>query len=114
MRELDAKVAEKVMGWKRSQFNANHFEISPSSYRSIVPESWHGFEPSTNAVDDYEVLKHVRENWEQLMHDKFTECLGKIWVKRREDKTKFVNFAMCYEPGDYSRAALKALGEEVG
>jgi hypothetical protein len=88
MSALDAKVAEKVLG--------THW---------VYPYT-------TDAGCDYEVLKHVREHWSENKHDEFTAALGAIWVERR--KAVRTNFAMCYEPGDYSKAALKALGEEIG
>lgn len=60
---------------------------------------------------DYEVLKHVRQNWENELLSRFEKSLWVCWQFRlvTSDMAGF----MAYEPGDYSRAALKALGEDV-
>lgn len=110
-RELDAKVADKVMGWKfpfsaermRGDWHDHwHDEINKTLY---LPEQLPWF--TSNAGDDYEVLKHVREKWDEQMQVNFSGALAKIKFSRSH------RWELNYEPGDYSRAALKALGEEV-
>lgn len=58
-----------------------------------------------SASDDYQVLKHVRENWNRAWKIKFHYALERSWLKRGPDE--FLSEA--YEPGDYSKAALAAI-----
>lgn len=120
MRELDAKVATLVMGgrltcpvdndcghsvgvtrWgtdaKRNFCELNGKEIVIPHYTS---------DPSA----DYEVLKHVRETWSAEQQNKFDDALEDIMIAHTG---KYPNawHSILYEPGDWSRAALKALGE---
>lgn len=108
-REIDAKVAEKVMGWR---------EIVPFDGPWGVPNDGHDSNLrapvpryTTDASADCEVLKHVRETWEPTAIDKFEKALWVAWQIRLV-VSNLAGF-MAYQPGDYSRAALKALGEEV-
>jgi hypothetical protein len=119
-RELDALVAEKVMGWKRSQLNGDIYEKPNGAYVIIDSDPlspWESYSPTTDANEDYEVLKHVRENWscdrqEFLMWECFEVWQGRNrfprWTLDEAD-----HCAIYYEPGDYSKAALKALGIET-
>ena len=105
-RELDVLVAEKVMGW-RLAINGR-WSVPSAHPMSNMPSDVPGF--TTDPHDDYEVLKHVREKWDGDMQDKFTERLGDVFMKRRGVSENRLNFALRYEPGDYSKAALNALG----
>lgn len=101
-RELDALVAKKVMGW----IHGPDGWLIPFG----MPAKKTGLSQfTTDPSADYEVLKHVREHWNtaQLLHG-FDSALVDIWNSRRRIETM-----VCYEPGDYSKAALKALGEEI-
>lgn len=71
---------------------------------------------TTNPSDDYEVLKHVREcevngtpalNWEEFCNALY----GMQAVRKRVSIGLITESAAWYEPGDFSRAALKALEE---
>ena len=79
--ERDALVAEHVMG-------------VPSAY-------------STDPSADYEVLRRVRETWDKHAKWSFREALWRIWTDREDIAHTAV---LLYQPGDYSIAALKALG----
>ena len=82
--------------------------------------------PSTNPADDYAVLCHVREKlatpeWEGVKWWEYEDALKRIWMRRfaravphlRRTLSAWVAWHLQYEPGDYSRAALAALGIEV-
>lgn len=111
-RELDAKVATKVMGWRQVE---EYFGSSPTGrfnwccgtkkYIDFVPYS-------TDVKWDYEVLKHVREKWTREQQDKFAEACDDVMAVRCTPNSQW--WCIAYEPGDWSKAALKALGEEVG
>lgn len=83
--QINALVAEKVMGWR---------------CRTISP------------ADDYSVLCHVREKWDGGMCDAFGHALEDIWMSEKND-CSFLPTCCRYRPGDYSRAALAALGIKV-
>ena len=83
-RELDAKVAEKVMGW---MVNPTHDQ----------------FKPSTDPAADYSVLVKVREAWGADATGKFVDALVELW---------HFPTPLMYRPGDYAKAALTALGVE--
>jgi len=102
-RELDAKVAEKVLGLHTNDHSKYWFDVL-----GTIVYMRDFFEPTTDIKCDYEVLKHVRENWsinDQLRMDK--EMAGIISFRSVYGAYLF------YQPGDYSKAALKALGETI-
>lgn len=142
-RELDATIAELVFGWKWYTTNGVHRfladpeEIEPGLNIGCVHETHTTMElahnwlchvpPYTTDVEaDYLVLRHVREKW--LDADDYHEANGRwnvFWhslaeVLRirdpyyRDTMNQYELYYMQeYRPGDYSRAALAALGVEV-
>lgn len=72
------------------------------------------FKPSTDASDDYLVLKHIRENWDYADFMKMKEMQQDIVAERWKEQDLLLTPGpatsfLYYEPGDYSRAALKVL-----
>lgn len=130
-RELDALVAEKVMGWqwyvdlddvasKIHGYRYLHKGVPHWSRKASGNEPiWHDHiyglpEFTTDPAADYEVLKHVRERWSLQDKTVFEDALSTLFAdKFRRDRTGSIvswNTSCLYEPGDYSMAALKALG----
>jgi hypothetical protein len=106
-RELDAKVDKLVFG-------RNRFAEQRTSGGITLPVELQIPEYSTCAAADYEVLKHVREKWGRQRMKKFVMALDDIWDARIGDKHESPGqWACMYEPGDYSKAALLALGETI-
>lgn len=63
----------------------------------------------TDPADDYLVLQAARE-WERAQRQGFARALRMIWEKRWHSVPLGSEpYILMYEPGDYSRAALKAL-----
>lgn len=59
-RELDAQVAERVMGWKRNEFSAGLSWDTPEGYKMWEPSSYgSGFRPSTDIRAAWEVVKKM-------------------------------------------------------
>lgn len=59
-RDLDALVAEKVMGWKRNKFSAGLSWDTPSGYRTWEPSSFgSGFQPSVDIAVAWEVVEKI-------------------------------------------------------
>lgn len=95
---LDARVAEKVMGWqwcseateRPGDIWLPHFTGDPTA--------------------DYSVLVHVRETWIFSKRRAFARDLVKLWQTRvplpNGEAEAMPGAAMRYLPGDYSRAAL--------
>lgn len=112
--EIDALVAEKVFGWKRDPKNQGSW-IPPG--REPLAVGFFTARPGAYTTDpsaDYEVLKHVREKWGRAKLKQFILCLDDVWNARiGANGDKDGMWAVMYEPGDYARAALKALGEEI-
>lgn len=147
-REIDALVAERVMGWKWYHYiyTYRQGEESITNHRSILcdPEKFQEWELKygksraaggvidntrvpyyiTDPAADYRVLEYVRKEWATPEHDGggdwkgFENELKKIWRARAEfyslgdksERTGWVEWFAQYEPGDYSCAALAALG----
>lgn len=104
---IDREIAEKVMGWPRRSNDYAEWWLTSSGGR--FDEDWN---PSTNIQHDYEVLKHVRENWDKDMDEKFASHLFNNCNKRVPARGVGYNVFLYYEPGDYSKAALAAIGGE--
>lgn len=72
------------------------------------------FNPLVDAGHDYEVLKWVREHWNDGddWWD-FVSVLAGTWIDRGPGRKVSVAYDFCtrYEEGDYSRAALAVLQE---
>lgn len=123
-RELDCLVAERVLGWKVVEYGREGEFRYYETGDDYIEES--NFLPSSDVSDDYAVLQHVREKW--LDADDYHEANGRwnvFWrslaeILRSRDPyyRDTVNqyelyYMQEYRPGDYSRAALAALGVEV-
>lgn len=62
-RELDELVAEKVMGWHRSNVDYAHLSWNTTEgFRSWEPTSFGSFQPSTNIASTLEVIEKMREH----------------------------------------------------
>lgn len=96
-REMDALVAEKVMGWTMSERLGYGLPIASSVPPVKCPEY------TSDVADDYRVLQHVRENWEFAARFRMGQMLWAMWDLRGHTE-------LAYEPGDFSLAALAALG----
>ena len=75
----------------------------PKNYRPC--QDW---SPSTDPAADYEVLKVARE-WRASKRRAFGDALWAIWQTRWVNAACPSTAAILYQPGDYSRAALKAV-----
>lgn len=127
-RELDAWVAEHVMGWVWCRYEVDEHEyafilkppdkVEPDNvvveYKGGTVNAYYllQFSPTTNSIDDYEVLKHVRENWDRGPENKFLAQLRDQVNERRPFGRVSCEYSpLYYEPGDYSRAAKAAMEE---
>ena len=122
-RELDRAVAEKVMGCyekERTRFRRRtvYDLVIPGGTDAIsffAPGACWAAVPhySTCPRDDYSVLVKVRTDWVYSQRAAFTEQLDLI-LRTRIPLTNGVeaypNRLLRYEPGDYSKAALAAMG----
>jgi hypothetical protein len=124
-RELDALVAEKVMGWERRNV-AHRSGTSLYGFTKAVTSAWVGqdgqpvcaldeWEPTTDIRDDYEVLVKVRETWGKEEREQVFKYAQAEWANRFGWRIPpwMGQEVMAYLPGDWSRAALKALGIDV-
>lgn len=66
-------------------------------------------EYTSDPAADYKVLLHVRENWDIEKQKKFSEELARMNMFYT---SWFHHGLMSYQPGNWSRAALKVLGHE--
>ena len=112
-RQKDAWGAEHVMGWVLTNIsdNGGHWNQGVESLELVrFVDSWH---PSTDASDDYEILKKVRKNqvdgmpildWEKFFHELYA-----IQISRAKETWGILyESAAWYEPGDYLHAAWMA------
>jgi hypothetical protein len=120
-RERDCWVAEKVMGWRQVSIPPVEHAFAKCEGREPDPGPWRvmpGYDPitalksvpeyTTDPAADYEVLKRVRETWEDTSD--FHHALSEIWGFRhfRTKHMLWVN-PLLYEPGDWAHAAYLAL-----
>lgn len=135
LRAIDAMVAEKVMGWYWLEFDSPDYDHVAHRVRVLVPPEWTQLTvchhlPARGNVDplcyvrdyytrdiaaDYSVLVRVRETWDIYQRQRFGLALLKSFEDRLWDDTRghSVHEACAqYQPGDYSLAALSALGEK--
>lgn len=113
--ELDWKVSEKVLG-RTTDYRPGvagslarvHMCMESLGDGTCRPIRHY----TTDPRDDYEVLKHVREKWDENQQRAFQRCLLETMSKRGWCSIT-TGYAWLYEPGDYSRAALLAIGEKV-
>lgn len=106
-RELDARVAEKVMGKRVDPDDCGCTDC-------LTGESLHpGQVPDylTDASADYEVLRHVRETWDARRLRRFSANLQAMWFDRQRDADESYP-VVAYLPGDYARAALAVMEGE--
>ena len=109
MTKEDKQIAEKVMGWD-IQPVTGFYRTNPSDshYNRVVVKD---FNPTTDANHDYRVLKHIRENWPPSERYEFVQMLQQIVSENKGRALHHLFVFLYYEPGDYSRAALKVLDE---
>ena len=115
--ERNRAVAEEVMGWEQRDFvsdsTKHFFQSDPNDWIIYGGRRW---SPSTSPTDDYAVLVHVRENWDECKARLFFRELERIWqirwcdMPQDELKAGWVSFLL-YQPGDYARAALETVRE---
>ena len=131
--ELDALVAERVMGWGWVQFTRynNHFQSRKGRFLTSDPKwycsaheakrskisfvlhpcpYWQLVSFSSDIAADYEVLVFVRENWDKGKRLTFGFQLSTLFDDRWtiDDFGDIETAGYYYQPGDYSRAALAA------
>lgn len=138
-RELDAKVAERIFGWHIFRVGYEGTDDETPEQRKYEAEfqkgsfgvvGWYAFIPegkevvrwddgsrqyyrfTTDASWDYEVLKHALETWAGEQWAAFKEALDGILGERSGIHHEWSN-VIFYQPGDYSKAALLALGEKI-
>ena len=80
---LDKEVAVKILGAKNP---------------TVV------WDYTTNAIHDYHILKYIRENWTGSILQLYLGALVQEYAKRSKDPALLF---LQYQPGDYSKAALK-------
>jgi hypothetical protein len=116
LREMDARIAEKVMGWPVVPYVGWVLRQGPFVAREGGLVEVQGGEndrwsPSTDIAADYSVLIQVRETWNASERQDFENELVAIW-RMRAEQAKSPNCEMLYKPGDYSLAALACLDKE--
>ncbi len=98
--KIDEKVATLIMGWAPSNSDF-YLWMTPDGNSFGDPlDPW---SPTTNVIDDYQVLQHVRKVWTFDERYRFSVALVELMRSR-----KAVHPVMAYEPGDYAKAALAA------
>ena len=127
--ELDARVAEKVMGgadmvgFLCPRCGSNYFGSSQDGMRYCHGEhracGWSGQAAdavppfTTDPAADYKVLQHVREHWPDEAGDKWERFSETLWERLVERRKYGWNLTFdshgLYEPGDYSLAALAVM-----
>lgn len=143
-RELDALVAERVMGWEWcGQSDRPLYLVPPQeadTFRdecrrlpmpAVIHETGFSARPgqgvvtrktprfTTDANDDYRVLEHVRETTHNHYWLMFCCHLHDLWSSRPSrgmDKDGKPTGGLTWIPyliGDYSRAALAAMGIDI-
>lgn len=110
--ELGLAVAKEVMGWTFSVDGCGEWRwcVDHHGHDNLL----RNFCPATNISADYEVLKVARK-WPAALQSSFTCRLMESWFARKaqaQDEFWIVISAVFYEPGDYARAALKAVRAE--
>ena len=112
-RERDTKIERLVFHTKLCPHIKD--EYGKCSTCGLNKSHWKEVEPPRhffNPAHDYAVLVRVRETWDVLARDHFAARLDRIWKDRRESDEGDPGFrGMYYTVGDYSLAALLALGD---
>jgi len=119
-RDLDERVALKVLGWSYQTFpdgqcpDVKHWYSKSPCPNDAKDDSFMGpVQPFTSSVTfDFRVMKHVQEHWDAETKSEWTRALAGALSSRAG---KCLCYDLCfirwYEPGDYSMAALAAVGE---
>lgn len=112
-RILDARVARRIMGWKPHIVQERRSNTRADAANPMIPDvPWYTSDPAA----DYEVLKRVRATWSPALNVEFARQLERIWKDRfyaGMTLPLLSSWVCCYQPGDYSRAALRALDAEA-
>lgn len=119
-KEQDKQIAE-MMGWhykEKLQWNGTRMYYVDDNEKCVYGAPFH---PTTDANDDHIVLNHIRENWDQEKVFVFLDILHISLYRKHIDlfseldvaqKTYFNHLNILhYEPGDYSKAALKVIND---
>lgn len=107
-REMDAEVAEKVLGWHHDyRFSQTHAEYWRDSSNEIVAGG--DWSPTSDPAADYSVLQHVRSKWDVRALHRFRVALDEAWQQRARSNAHLIWRLDMYFPGDYARAALASL-----
>ena len=119
--ELNAAVAERIMGWPRRAFDDPLWghrpyvaELSDGSVH-VYPLAGNYWSPSTDPAADRDVLCYVRDNWDEIQCMRFVECLQQLLRSRdpvhcmAAEQYGLEEWLELGQAGDYSRAALMAL-----
>jgi len=137
--ELNALIAEKVMGWrivkKLRQMPPVTCNPTKEPDPSMFPFVWMApldcyrfrdngdychyqawgeglvWSPSTDPAADYEVLCHVRERWDAGARDIAGSELVELLSSRVPEAYTLDWAPLWYRTGDYGRSALMALAE---
>lgn len=112
MNTLNRDCAERVMGWEYHEHENGSCYLGGNKDPSCLWDyrARGDWSPSTDPAADYEVLVHVRENWGPQKQCAFVVELQKTrYAKARHINIPAMVADLCYESGDYSRAALAAL-----
>jgi hypothetical protein len=111
-REVDLLVAQRVFGLKLDDEDSRLVRV-PVDHPSCPPGTTLGNSPKpyvTDANADCSVLVRVRETWTTAQQGAFRNALEDSWTRRtRAFQGPHPYLLMCYEPGDYAKAALAAL-----
>ena len=107
--EMDRLIAEKVMGWRQSQFGKNGW---------VAPDGGDGWADvpsySTAIVATWDLLLHVRK-WHPSRSHEFVQYLRMVTLKRIQlggDFFRHSEIIMNVEPVDICKAALMVCAQE--
>jgi hypothetical protein len=115
--ELDVLVAE-LMGWTEVMPGLFGVPVGVPPGGTTMGTKQPITPYSTDIAADYSVLCHVRETWGASNHESFFTLLWWAWAHRQDKDIKAATRDIAegwgamptyYQPGDYSRAALKAV-----
>lgn len=110
--EIDALAAERVMGCQAGQCESKCYVDHNNDHWSVSSMFGHpgarAFHPTSDPSTDYLVLVKVRGSWDRRALKLFDDRLRALWVERFYDP-RLRGRGASYEPGDYARAALRAI-----
>jgi hypothetical protein len=96
----DMKIAEKIFGWLRDDRGLYMPREGKCSTRT-VPNF------TTDVTSDLKILHRVRSHWNPA--DRAMMVIEFIKILQGRDHAAGEGWIMQYQPGDYSRAALRAI-----